>query len=327
MEAMMPDVTRRTSAPPGAHGRWQLSCPDDHSSLARVNAVYECSVCRRQFPIKDGVVRFVQQNDSFYEGTYRTHIRYAPRHQNLITLLPLWVIGNGYVWTVRKFVKPRSSVIELGCAGGVAWFGQQYRMAGVDLSHQGLACAAGIYDVCLQTDASRLPVSDHTVDAVISSYFWEHIAPEQKPTLLNEIARVLRPGGHVVFVYDVATRNPLIRKLSDIDADLYQNRFIDHDGHVGYQTVRDNELLFRRQGFDVIFSHPMERTFLQGMSVYDKMRAWPGVMGVFGHCMMPLSREPFAVPYAAMLRGVDETIGRMLPRDWGRITLTVAVKR
>jgi ubiquinone/menaquinone biosynthesis C-methylase UbiE len=106
-------------------------------------------------------------------------------------------------------VKSGSRVVELGRAGGVAWFGKECLMAGVDMSHQSLAIAAGKYKLCLKADNLRA-IPDGSIDAVISSYFWEHIAPNSKPALLDEIYRILRPDGRVVFVCDVATANPLI---------------------------------------------------------------------------------------------------------------------
>jgi hypothetical protein len=56
-----------------------------------------------------------------------------PRH-----VWPLWLINSGYPWMVRHFVPPGATVVELGCAGGVRYFGQRYRMVGCDLSFSSL---------------------------------------------------------------------------------------------------------------------------------------------------------------------------------------------
>jgi SAM-dependent methyltransferase len=304
---------------------WGLVCPDDRSLLEVRDDALVCGICKRRYPITDGVIRFVEQEDPFYEGAYSNQVKFVPRGESLLRAWPLWLISNGYVWTVRKYLKPDARVIELGCAGGVAWFGRRYAMAGIDLSHQALTLAAKKYQVCLQADDLGA-IPDHSADAVISSYFWEHIAPERKPELLGQISRVLKPGGHVVFLYDVATKNPLIRRLRRAGPELYQSLFIDQDGHFGYQTVEENERLFRGSGFHLLRSHPMERTPLQSMSVYEKMKNWPGMLGSVGRRVQALNHRSFIYAYQAMLRVIDETIGHLLPRSWGRVTITVAVK-
>jgi SAM-dependent methyltransferase len=275
--------------------------------------------------MSEGVVRFIDHKDPFYEGAYNNEVKYLPRNENVFFAWPLWLISNGYIWAVRKYVKPNSRVIELGCAGGVAWFGKRYSIIGVDVSQEALRIAAKKYDACLQAD-SLLMLPDKCADAVISSYFWEHIAPERKPELLSQIFRVLKPGGYIVFLYDVATKNPLISRLRRADPKLYQSLFIDQDGHLGYQTVENNDVLFRDGGFKNIHSYSMERTPFQSLSVYAKMKEWPGSLGSIARHLEFINCRKCQYYYYAMLRVIDETVGRLLPRSWGRIAITVAIK-
>jgi len=305
---------------------WGLLCPLDQTPLAVEAEALTCPTCGRRYPNDEGVIRFSTTNDPFYEGAYDNQVKYLPRGKSFLHTLPLWLISNGYLWTVGKYVKPGSRVAELGCAGGVAWFGRRYVMAGVDVSHHGLAMAARKYDIALQAENVR-SLPDGSLDAVISSYFWEHIPPASKPILLDDIRRVLKPGGRIVFLYDVATANPLISWLRRTGPELYQAHFIDADGHLGYQTVDDNDALFTAHGFEILRSHPMERSPLQSHSVYFKMRYWPGTARLLGRGLDFLGRPPFTYLYIALLRVIDETVGRALPRNWGRIAITVAVKR
>ena len=83
-------------------------------------------------------------------------------------------------------------------------------MIGCDLSASSLAKVVH-YSDRIQADASAtIPIASDSVDAVISSYFWEHMSPEKKPRILSECRRILRPGGKLLFLYDVETENPLI---------------------------------------------------------------------------------------------------------------------
>ena len=302
-----------------------LRCPDDSGTLKVKGECLVCSKCAKCYPVVDGVIRVLAETDTFYEGTYTNQIFFLPRGRSFWSELPLWVIANGYLWNVRRYVHRGSRIAEMGCAAGVDWFGKAYSMIGVDVSHEGLAIAARKYDCCIQA-ADLAAISDATLDAVISSYFWEHMTAEVKEKLTADIKRVLKPGGHVVFLYDVETGNPLITWIRGLRPDLYQKLFIDSDGHFGYETITVNEQRFVRHGFELIRSNPMERTPLQSTSVYKKMDLWDGAPHLVGRLAVFLDWALVAKPYWALLRLIDETVGRLFPRSWGRIAITVARK-
>lgn len=301
-----------------------LRCPKDHTPLLREGNDYACTACNARYPMTDGVVRFLTETDAFYEGAYTNQIFYVPRSTSVWSELPLWIITNGYLWGVRKYVPRGGRVAELGCAAGVAWFGKAYSMIGVDVSHAGLAIAAKKYDACLQA-ANLAALPDASLDAVVSSYFWEHIPPDVKEVMTQEFKRVLKPGGYIVFVYDVETKNPLISWLRRLRPDLYQSLFIDGDGHLGYEPLAVNDRRFVRHGFTLVRSNAMERTPLQSPSVYKKMVHWQGAPRMLGKLCF-LGNAPFVKPYWAFLRVIDETVGRLFPRSWGRIAITIARK-
>lgn len=302
-----------------------LWCPNDRAKLWSQGQALVCAECGKHYPVSEGVVRILPETDTFYEGHYTNQIYFVPRGNSLVSELPLWVIANGYLWNVRKYVPRGGRVAELGCAAGVAWFGKAYAMIGVDVSHTGLAIAARKYDRCVQA-ADLAAIPDASLDAVISSYFWEHMPADVKERLSADIKRVLKPGGHIVFVYDVETRNPLIAWIRGRRPDLYKKLFIDGDGHLGYEPIAVNEQRFVRHGFELIRSNPMERTPLQSTSVYKKMEQWDGAPRAIARLTAFLDWKPFAKPYWALLRLIDETVGRLFPRAWGRIAVTVARK-
>ena len=66
----------------------------------------------------------------------------------------------------------------MGCASGFAYFAHRFRIIGLGLSFTSLAQVAPLYETCLQADAVRaIPLPDASVDAVLSSFVWEHILP------------------------------------------------------------------------------------------------------------------------------------------------------
>lgn len=306
----------------------RLHCPVDGGPLApdAERSGWSCPRCTRVFPVEDGVIRFLEKDDDFYEDHYAdwTPVRFVPRSERLSHSWPLWLIKSGYPWEVRRQLPAGSVVMEVGCSSGVAYFGQRYRMIGVDVAQSGLVKAARLYEVSLKADiTARLPLADDSVDGVISSFVWEHLPPETKPRVLQEWRRVLRPGGKVVQLYDVETDNPLLRRLKRRDPGRYHELYIEREHHHGYQTPDENRRLFEEAGFRVIRRLGNEKSWIQSPSEYVRIGQWPGWPRVVGRLGGPLSRKPLLFPYTAVVRTVDATVGRLLPLRWARTVLDV----
>lgn len=303
-------------------------CPHDGGFIYSVKpTLYRCPVCHRDYPIEGGVLRLLAEPDEFYEGAYGNQIRFLPQSERPWHIWPLWLINSGYLWLVRKHVPEGAAVVELGCAGGIRYFGKRYRMIGCDLSLSALKKLDGVYSTLMQVDVSAgIPLPDKSVDAVVSSFFWEHIRPEMKPHILSECFRILRPGGKIIFLYDVETANPLIRHYKRINPALYHRLFIEGDGHLGYQRPEDNLTLFRSAGFQVLEHRGMEKTWLQSASTNSKLiefgrsakhlLTWTQVFG----------RPPWFYVYTALMRLIDTTVCPLLPKDYARIDIVVLEK-
>jgi SAM-dependent methyltransferase len=303
-----------------------LICPHDKAILQETNEGFGCEKCSRNYQIDEGVVRLLEHTDEFYEGAYENQVRYLPRSEKLMHIWPLWLINSGYPWIVRHHVPQGASVVELGCAGGVHYFGRHFRMIGCDLSYSSLK-KLQVYEHRLQADAAMcIPLPDKSVDAVVSSYFWEHIPPELKPAMLRECHRILRPGGKIIFLYDVETTNPLIQYYKNKDQRLYKKLFIEGDGHLGYQRPQDNISAFKAAGFRVLEHRGLEKTWLQSPSAYDKLARFGGFASRLLVGLSLLGRQPWFYPYTAVMRLVDTVLCPWLPSDWARIDLVVAQK-
>jgi SAM-dependent methyltransferase len=302
-------------------------CPEDLTPLELSGAAGHCPACQRSYPLERGVLHLLGDDDMFYEGHYQNHVAFLPRGEAFWQAWPLWLINSGYLWQVRRHLPAGSRVVELGCAGGVAYFGRRYRMIGCDVSRGSLERTAAVYGTCLWADArARIPLADGCVDAVISSFFWEHVAPEHKPRVLRECRRVLRPGGKLLFLYDVATDNPLIRRYRQRQPQRYRELFIDADGHLGYQTPAENHALFAAAGFTLLERLGLEKTPLQPASVYTKLALLAGPGARVFRAAEALGRAPLFYPYTALLRALDVALAPCLPRGWARIELTTYQK-
>lgn len=313
----------RTKAANSSRMTVPLICPYDRHVLEVATAGLCCGLCGRTFPIQNGVICTLGRLDDFYEGAYESETRFLPRSERPWHVWPLWLINSGYLWTVRRFVPQGATVVELGCAAGVRYFGQRYRMVGCDLSLSSLARLRA-YECRVQADAKVcIPLPSNSVDAVISSYFWEHIPPEAKPLVLSEARRILRPGGKIIFLYDVKTQNPLIRKYQEQDPDQYDRLFIAGDGHLGYQLPAENLNAFEEAGFQVVLHRGLEKTWLQSPSAYTKLAQFGPREARFFGWLSRMGQPPIYYFYTALMRLIDALICPWLPMEWARICLVV----
>lgn len=272
-----------------------------------------------------GVVSFLDQPDEFYEGKYNNRTRYAPRSHGLLATLPLRIV-QGYTTSVADALPPGATVVEIGCAAGIDWFARRYRMIGMDLSRAALASVAERYALAVQCNATAMPLASGSVDGVVSSCLFEHLSAQDKARLLAECQRVLKPGGKVVFHYDIRTDNPVIARYRRNRPDLYQRLFLDGDGHIGYAGIEDNRALFTTAGLAIAREAFHERTPLLSNSVWQKLSHWPGTAGRIGRIGARFTSGPAMLPSLGLIWLADATIGRLLPRRHARMMTTVAVK-
>ncbi|WP_336329363.1 class I SAM-dependent methyltransferase [Haloarcula sp. CGMCC 1.2071] len=90
----------------------------------------------------------------------------------------------------------------------------------------------------LAGDARALPFDDDSFDAVIGRRFLHHVPPADRPEIIREAARVLRPGGRVALLegtpglYRKLTKGAAFRLgLLEEDTDIY--------GHLSETAVTD----------------------------------------------------------------------------------------
>jgi SAM-dependent methyltransferase len=127
------------------------------------------------------------------QNAYRA--RFAASHPNWQPSGPL------YEGLVRRYATPGASWLDLGCGRGgiVELLGGQVRLcAGIDPDPASLREHRASLVRLSAAQAERLPFASGSFELVTCSWVMEHL-PD--PSLaLAEVARVLRPGGHFVFL-------------------------------------------------------------------------------------------------------------------------------
>lgn len=119
-------------------------------------------------------------------------------------------------WFDRHIEWSGKDVLDLGCAGGFmaeALAMRGARVTGIDPAAKAIAAArihADREGLSIRYDegvGEALPYDDAIFDAVVCVDVLEHVV--DLPKVLSEVARVLRPGGLLLF--DTINRNPVSR--------------------------------------------------------------------------------------------------------------------
>lgn len=122
----------------------------------------------------------------------------------------------GVTQTVLQELKGKE-FLEIGCGTGYAMSlaqGLGFSVAGVDpqLGRHGVAFEAGSLNAAVAV-GEKLPFADASFDVVYSSHALEHFSDREKG--LQEMARVLRPDGHIIILVPSGTM-ALINYLSQL---------------------------------------------------------------------------------------------------------------
>ena len=157
-------------------------------------------------------------------------------------------------------------VLDVGCGTGTlaVLLKRRYpdlRVAGVDPDPKALARArrkaarAGTAIALDRAFGDAIPFQDHTFDRVFSSMMFHHVRRDDKPRVLAEIRRVLKPAGRLELV-DFAGGGPpnmLARLIHGSGAgapgdDRLVRRMLDA-GFADAQRVDDRQTIFGAIGF------------------------------------------------------------------------------
>lgn len=171
----------------------------------------------------------------------------------------------------RISVPPRGRVLETAAGTGIATrhlrnaLPKDVQMVVTDLNEPMLKFAKRKFDSRTNTefqsvDATRLSFSNASFDAVVCQFSLMFFP--DKPAAIQEVARVLRPGGVFVFsLWDSYAHNHLIRTVNDTLSSLFPKdppSFFDTP--YGYHQIDEVKTLLGETGFSDIEISVLPRT-------------------------------------------------------------------
>lgn len=172
-------------------------------------------------------------------------------------------------WRIPSFVEPMlhrigpgpHETLDLACGGGWAFLRRFGPVVGLDRRLTVLPGAARTYGRAVQSDAAHLPFPDESFDVVFNCWFFEHLDEAAFVSVLREIRRVLRPGGHLIAVADLHSSKWLLR-WARRSPRLYAKTHVDALGHHGLRTLELNRHLLRREGFGELQTVALDKSNL-----------------------------------------------------------------
>lgn len=161
-------------------------------------------------------------------------------------------LGCLVVGTLRRFLRGRRPNLVLDLGGGEGLMGSlavgAENLVVIDAVEDAVRAARDGGARAVVGDVRRLPVKDGAADGVLSSDVLEHLAPGDLPTAVEEMSRVLIPGGTALVhtsVYGFYLRRWLRRGRGRLDGDDLK------DGHLSRLKAAELYSTFERAGFAI----------------------------------------------------------------------------
>jgi ubiquinone/menaquinone biosynthesis C-methylase UbiE/uncharacterized protein YbaR (Trm112 family) len=268
-----------------------LRCPicGDAGRLSPSEGALCCEQCGERYPLYPGYIDLLPRSTQFEHTSH-----YVSEEEAFAEALDYRSVGPPLLaagvrqWVLQNMLrlKPTDRVLDCGCGNAkfTLWNREPADLI-VGLDPASLFADAALERVDLvQADARRTPFASHSFDKAFSIDVFEHLTLEDLQAVLQELGRVLRPGGRVLIYSN--TREPShlqgivdlwrrlgrwLRRRGLTGPDLDAIRKADHVKAV--ETYEELAALVEGHGFRIV-----------------QVRFWNSVVTSFvEHVLMPLA--------------------------------------
>jgi len=178
-----------------------LWCPSDHGDLTDAGDAVVCANCGRRYPVIDGVISFLvgEELDELTKAEQESRDREATWYDSI---WPEYMDRVELPAHAGRLGTPQGVVLDLGSGPGrISMYLARdlgYPTIALDYSLESLRLltprAAGLPLLAVHADGRALPIRDGVLGGATSGQCYEHFRPADRRTVLQECARVLRPG-------------------------------------------------------------------------------------------------------------------------------------
>lgn len=304
-----------------------VRCPDCRGALASGTDALTCTSCGRRCTRGPGYLD-LRPSEAFNEQTkYLDEALHADaRHE---TVSPALLQSGVRQWMLRRFLKPSpgDTIIDLGCGSGrsLVWNrASGATLVGIDVAPYFAQEALERGDLVLG-DLRRLPFADGAFGKGYALDVFEHLSREALAQVLAEIARVMRPGGHV-FVYSHVRKNSwlagglkavngLARRLERVGlVDLRQERLRKSDHVNPLADIPDLERMAGEAGLGIArirYYTPLVGAFVENILMRMAERAMGRRAGRDEGALRAGGPAPHGAEGGASLRSAESAPGSL----------------
>ena len=307
-----------------------IVCPKCKNLLDWNKNSGECKHCNKKYQIEKGIIRFLNDNDKFYENIYTRQIHYIPGKNLLKNWVFFHLVQGGILGEIKKVIKPKDRILDIGCAGGIKWLGKYTETIGLDLSFASLIKALQCYDGAVQANIENLPFKNSSFDLIYGSYIFEHLSSKIKEGFLKEVHRVLKPKGKLILQFDTLSNNWLTRFALQ-DPNAYKRGFIDIDNHIGLESLSMAIFRLEKAEFKIIKIKKFGTTFLQYEPTYNwlsisygESARWVKILGKITHKIVQNKYSAIILEFGITL--FDKLINFFSKNDMATRAIIVAEK-
>ena len=291
-------------------------CPRCHAQLEQREASLACTGCKTSYPVRDGIPLFQEaEPETVYDAV-------EPWDRGASGLQLAFVDAGITRFISRHLPRPTRRLLDVGCGAGIRLLARRAdAVCGIDLSLARLKAAARIYREVAYAGITAIPYPDDFFDVVLSVDVLEHVPAEAKDHALQEMIRVVRPGGRLIHLLDCDSQKPLHR-WARLHPELYRKHFIEKMGHHGLETASAALARFARFPLNLIAVEASNRTILQHPENY----AWQFDNEYLRHSFTVraltsashfVRRHPcLRAAYSGFFELVWKRIERIFPLDW-----------
>lgn len=170
-----------------------------------------------------------------------------------------------------RHIKPNSRILDVGCGAGRILLNNRGVVAGIEPIKELADAAAKVYPFVKCCKAEEMPFIDDFFDAVVSTDIFGHIPNADKRQVINQMFRVLKPGGVTIHVAETESSGWLANQARKEPA-AYQKAWVDDPDHHNLEPVEILRLRLTVAGFCKIQTIPIQPIIPECGTIYGLLR-------------------------------------------------------